>query len=252
MSVLAILQGRFSSRRLPGKVLKPLLDRPMILRQIERLDRCATIDGLIVATSVEESDAAIAETCANASVSCLRGPLDDVLARFCQVIDSCKPDHVIRLTADCPLTDWSVVDKLVQLHLDTDADYSTNALQRTFPKGLDCEIVRADVLRRIQDETDSPFDREHVTPYIYRPNTEYSISHLTQDTDLSFLRWTVDLPEDFEFVSAVYEYLYEDNSAFTSDAVLELLQRRPELRFINAAGLSEEEAGQAQRYWQNI
>ncbi len=247
--ILAILQGRLSSRRLPGKVLRPILGRPMIVQQIERLRRCRFLDGLVVATSNDQSDDTIAATCADEDLPCVRGPLNNVLARFCKVVEQYRPDHVVRLTADCPLADWDVIDALIQRHLDTDADYSTNALQRTFPKGLDCEVIRADVLRRINEETRSPFDREHVTPFVYRDASGYSISHLTQDRDTSFLRWTVDLPSDFTFATKIYEHLYPDNSSFTSADVLDLLQRQPELRFVNADGMTEQEIAKAQDFW---
>jgi spore coat polysaccharide biosynthesis protein SpsF len=223
MSVLTILQARMSSSRLPGKVLKPLLGEPMIGRQIERLRRSRHLGRLVVATSTEPSDQPLAVYCASIGVEAFRGPLDDVLGRFGQALAAFEPaEHVVRLTADCPLADWEVIDAVIDLHLKSGADYTSNALERTYPKGLDVEVMTAEALRAACAEAQDPYEREHVTPFLYRHPERFRLVQLTQPEKLDQLRWTVDTPEDFEFVTRVYEALHPADNAFTSADILAL------------------------------
>lgn len=220
---LAILQARMSSTRLPGKVLAPVLGEPMIARQIERLRRSRRIDALVVATSTDPSDDPLAAWCAAAGVEVFRGDLHDVLGRFCALLEA-RPDAttVLRLTADCPLADWAVIDALVERHVAERADYTNNVTVRTFPHGLDAEVVARDVLLAAGREAADPFEREHVTPFVYRRPAGFRLALLTRAPSLADLRWTVDLPEDLAFVRRVYEALYPANPAFTSDDVVAL------------------------------
>ncbi|MCA6223743.1 MAG: glycosyltransferase family protein [Phenylobacterium sp.] len=219
----AILQARMSSSRLPGKVLKPLLGQPMILRQIERLRRCRELDRIVVATSRDASDDILAATLAEAAVEVVRGPLDDVLGRFVQAADALGlHGDLVRLTADCPLADPGVIDACVVLRREGGFDYASNGQVRTYPRGLDVEVFTADVLRRAGREATSAHDREHVTPWIYGPGSPFRRSDLVREPDLSAFRWTVDLPADFDFVERVYAALYPANPAFSSDDVLAL------------------------------
>jgi spore coat polysaccharide biosynthesis protein SpsF len=223
MTVLAILQARMSSRRLPGKVLAPVLGQPMIQRQIERILRAKRVDKLLVATSVMSHDNSIAEVCAAISQPCFRGSLDDVLGRFVAAMNAHGPaDHVVRLTADCPLIDWTIIDRCVSEHLAAGADYTSNAIVRTFPDGLDVEVIRADTLRIANARAHDRESREHVTPFIYSNPDIFRIRHVTQPVNLAALRWTVDNADDLAFVREVYAHLYERNPLFTSDDVLGL------------------------------
>lgn len=241
MTVLAILQARVSSTRLPNKVLAPLLGQPMLARQIERLRRASTLDKLMVATSDDVSDAPLAAMCAEIGVPCYRGSLNDVLARFHGACTAHGPvDHVVRLTGDCPLADPAVIDRVVRHHLDSGADYTTNAIQPTWPDGLDVEIMRAAVLQRAFDEARLPSEREHVTPYIHKHPEWFRVEHVKGAQDLSSLRWTVDEPADLAFVTEVYAELYPNNPAFDTAAVLALLERRPELAALNGQFLRNE------------
>lgn len=241
MTVLAILQARVLSTRLPNKVLAPLLGQPMLARQIERLRRAKMLDKLVVATSDDASDAPLAAMCADIGVPCYRGSLDDVLARFHGACAAHGPaDHIVRLTGDCPLADPAVVDRVVRHHLESNADYTTNTVLPTWPDGLDIEIMRSSVLQRAYDKARLPSEREHVTPYIHKQPELFRIEHVKGDRDLSSLRWTVDEPADLSFVTAVYEALYLRNPAFATDDVLVLLEKHPELAKINGNFLRNE------------
>ena len=229
--ILAVIQARMSSTRLPGKVLMPLAGEPMILRQVERIARCRLIDQLVVATSLAASDDPLAEVLAQARIAHFRGPLDDVLARFIGVLDAFGPaDEVVRLTGDCPLADWRLIDAVIERRQDSGADYVSNTLgRRSFPKGLDAEVVKSSVLREAAAEARTPYEHEHVTPFVYARPQRYRLEGLTQDADEGEVRWTVDRADDFAFVSAVYDGLYPADPAFNSDDVRTLVRARPDL-----------------------
>lgn len=232
--MLAILQARCSSSRLPGKVLKPLVGEPMLARHIERLRRSRQISTLLVATSTDVSDDPLAALCLRLDVQCHRGSLDDVLDRFFRAAEPLAPEHLIRLTGDCPLADPDVIDATIAFHLDGGYDYTSNAIQPTFPDGLDVEVFRFACLRDAWNEASLQSEREHVTSFIYRRPERYRIGHYKQANDLSWLRWTVDEPADFAMVQAVYEALYPSNPQFTTTDVLHLLAEHPEIARINA------------------
>jgi spore coat polysaccharide biosynthesis protein SpsF len=227
--ILGILQARASSRRLPGKVLKPILGRPMLERQIERLRRARRLDKLVVATSTDASDDPIAALCQSLAVDCFRGSLDDVLDRFYQAARRYAPRAVVRLTGDCPLADPAVIDRLIDMHLTGGFDYTSNVVKRSYPDGLDAEVMEFHCLEAAWREATLPSEREHVTPFIRSQRERYRFGDLMQPQDLSDGRWVVDDPEDFAFVSAIYEALYPANPAFTTADILALLERRPDI-----------------------
>jgi spore coat polysaccharide biosynthesis protein SpsF len=233
--ILAILQARVSSSRLPGKVLKPLLGVPMLLRQIERLKKSRKIDRLLVATSAEPADDPIEKLCKENGIACYRGSLNDVLDRFYQATRRFDPEHVVRLTADCPLTDAKLIDEVIGFYLDGGFDYASNAIQATYPDGLDMEVFRSSCLEQAWREAALPSQREHVTPFIHQQPHLFKIGHYKNSSDLSDLRWTVDEPKDFELVTMVYEALYPKNPDFSTQEILQLLDQRPELAHWNTA-----------------
>jgi len=232
-TILAILQARVTSSRLPGKVLKSILGKPMLVRQIERVLQSRRIDQLVVATSTDPSDDDLENLCRQINVSCFRGSLDDVLDRFYQAAKIRQPDHVVRLTGDCPLTDPEIIDAVIDFCLAGSYDYVSNATQPTFPDGLDVEIFRFSSLEEAWKEATLPSQREHVTPFIHRQPERFRIGHYRHTEDLPHLRWTVDEPEDFDLVTRIYEALYPINPEFRMTDVLALLQQRPDLAVIN-------------------
>ena len=232
--ILAILQARTSSSRFPRKVLEPLLGKPMILRQIERIRRARHIDALVLATSVDASDDELAQFCVEADVRVYRGSLNDVLGRFIGAAQSVgSPDWIVRLTGDCPLADPAVIDRVIEEAIQSGADYASNAVEATYPDGLDVEVMRAAALEAIAAEPRSDAEREHVTLALYRHPERFKIHHVRNGRDLSHLRWTVDQPRDFALVRAIYEALYPTKQDFGFADVLALIESRPELATLN-------------------
>ena len=230
---LAILQARTSSSRLPGKVLRPLLGVPMFLRQIERVTRSRKIDKIVVATSLDSSDNAIEQLCRSNDIECFRGSLDDVLDRFYHASVKFSAHHIVRLTADCPLADPAVIDRMIQFYESGNFDYVSNALEPTFPDGLDAEIFRAACLYDAWKDATLPSEREHVTPFIYQHPARYKIGHYKNAADLSFLRWTVDEEVDFQLITQIYTQLYQNKPDFNTDDILAFLDKNPRLKTIN-------------------
>ena len=231
--ILAILQARLSSSRLPGKVLKPIMNKPMLAYQLERLARCKNIDQLIVATSDHPEDLAIADLCQELSVPCFHGPLEDVLARFYLAAENYQPTHIVRLTGDCPLADPELIDDLISYHVQGGYDYSSNCHVHTFPDGLDAEILTYQSLKTIYQQAQTPAEHEHVTYYVHQHKADFNIGLLSRTPSLAHLRWTVDEPADFELVKHIYERLYPLNPNFSTNDILSLIEREPELATLN-------------------
>ena len=229
--LLAILQARCSSSRLPVKVLAPLAGAPMIVRQIERLKRAERIDRLVLATSDDASDDALARVAVAQGIDVFRGSLDDVLARFIGALDAFGPaEQVVRLTGDCPLADPAVIDATIAHVTAAGVDYGSNTPpHRTFPKGLDVEVMTADALRAAAARASTPEEHEHVTWGLHQHPELYRLSFLSQAAEEGDVRWTVDFPHDYDFVAAVYDALYPTNPAFTSDDVRAFVRGRPDL-----------------------
>ena len=226
---LAILQARMSSTRLPGKVLEPVLGTPMIIRQIERLNASNELDYIVVATSHEASDDALAEALSSAGIDCFRGNLNDVLSRFADCASEYPAENIIRLTADCPLADPEVIDSVVLQHQSSGADYTSNTLKRTFPRGLDVECFTSEAFSRLQQFELSSQEREHVTMGFYQRPDIFVLENVSDVIDRSELRWTVDYPEDLTFVREIYSKLYSDINLFTSEDIRKVISQHPEL-----------------------
>jgi spore coat polysaccharide biosynthesis protein SpsF len=232
--ILAILQARMNSTRLPGKVMLPLARAPMIVRQIERIERAKRIDRLVVATSTEEGDDIIARTARREGVDCHRGPLENVQARFLGALDAFGPaDHLVRLTADCPLIDPALIDATIEAHLNSQADYTSNTPDtHGFAKGLDVEVMTVAAFRLAAATPSGPDAREHVTWDLYHQPDRFQAAWLTTASDEADVRWTVDRPDDYAFVAHVYEALYRENPAFTSHDIRVLVGSRGELAWL--------------------
>ena len=224
-----------SSTRLPGKVLRDLCGKPMLARQIERVSACRLVDQLIVATSQEPSDDPLAAFCNGLGIPCYRGSLHDVLGRFHGAACAHGPvDHVVRLTGDCPLSDPAIIDACIALHLANGADYTSNGLARSYPDGLDVEVMTFAALDRAAREANTQFQREHVTPFINTQPNFFAQDVLRYIENLEALRWTVDTPADFEFAARVFAELLPANPRFGWLDVLALVKAKPEIAAINS------------------
>lgn len=238
--VLGVLQARCSSSRLPGKVLLPVLGEPMLARQIERLKRAKRLQRLIVATSRDPSDDALVALCESLGVACFRGSLDDVLDRFYRAAAPWQPETVVRLTGDCPLADPALLDRMLMAFEAAPCDYLSNALEPTFPDGLDIEIFRFACLEAAWREAEQPAQREHVTLFINRQPERFRIIHFKESPDLSALRWTVDEPADYALVCRIYEALYPRKPDFGTADILAWLAEHPENTTINTQHVRNE------------
>lgn len=225
IQVLAILQARCSSSRLPGKVLELVNGRPMIEQQIVRIRQAQNIDVLVIATSVDPSDDELVKVCERLGIEVVRGPLDDVLTRFHLALNKYPAAHVARLTADCPLTSPRVIDEVISQHFASGADYTSNNIVPTFPDGLDVEVMKASALEWAYENAEEGPLREHVTLAIYSNPDEFRLENVGMEPDLSHLRWTVDTPEDLEFVRLVYSELERDNPDFDLEDILDAISR---------------------------
>jgi len=234
VTIVAIVQARSSSSRLPGKVMLPIMGEPMLSRQVGRIVRAESLDKVVVATSTETGDDTIQNLCNTIGVECFRGSLDDVLGRF----DACAAlhdaDDVVRLTGDCPLTEPGVIDTVVRTHVRNGADYTSNVHPPTWPDGLDVEVVNRDVLSHAAARARLSSEREHVTSYITSRKDVFSMSNVETSPDRSDLRLTVDEPRDFDLVTRIFEALLPADPEFTLEDVLALLDSNPEWMSINA------------------
>ena len=225
---MVILQARMTSKRLPGKVMMLLNGEPMIYRQIERILKASTIDKLIVATSVHQSDDVIADFLAEKRIEVFRGHMDDVLSRFIEIGNIINPEIIVRLTADCPLVMPDLIDKMVLKFLDSDLDYLSNTLEPTFPDGLDIEIFKHSALSKLQTFSLSLDEKEHVTIGIYKRKFEFKVENYFSETNLSRQRWTVDYLEDFLFAKAVFNEFKGFESTFTFEELNSFLEKNPD------------------------
>lgn len=232
--ILAILQARLSSSRLPGKVLMPILGKPMLLRQIERVSRSHCVDKLCIATTTDPTDDPIEQLCEQHGIACFRGSMDDVLDRYYQASKEYNAEHIVRLTGDCPLADPAMIDNVIRYYLEGGYDFVSNCVHPTFPDGLDMAVFKRSVLDESWQKAVLPSHREHVTAYARQQEERYKIGSFEGAHDYSGMRWTVDEKEDYNFVVKVYEELYPKNHAFTSEDVFELLAERKDIATINA------------------
>ena len=234
MKVVAIVQARLGSTRLPGKVLLELAGEPVLARVINRLGRARRLDEVVVATTTEPADDPIARLCERRNWPCGRGSELDVLDRYYHVAKVHNADAVVRVTSDCPLIEPTIVDRAVEMFLagQPELDYAANTLPpRTFPRGLDTEVVKMDALERAWAESADKPSREHVTYYLYSKPGRFRLRGMTNDHNLSHMRWTLDTPEDLDLLRRIYDHFGDDRFAWTD--VLKLLEARPEWLEIN-------------------
>ena len=251
--VIAIIQGRMSSSRLPGKILADMAGQPMLQRVFIRASRASTVTETIFATTIDPSDDPVAEYCDFSAIPFRRGSLYDVLDRYYQTAKQAKADFVVRITADCPVMDPALIDDVVNTLLEDGYDFVCNRLpppwHRTYPIGLDVEACTFKILENAWHEAREPQHREHAMPYFYEgvalarqsrtletgvSPRGYHIALLHHSTDFGDYRWTVDTAEDLEFMRQVYNR-FDGRDDFSWKDVLDLVHNEPQLMQINAA-----------------
>jgi spore coat polysaccharide biosynthesis protein SpsF len=232
MKRVCLVQARMGSTRFPGKVLRDLLGRPMLIRQLERLAACRSIDEIVIATTTHPRDDAIALAADEAGVRVFRGPEDDVLARLVRAAQEAQADVVVRVTADCPLIDPGTTDRVIDELTGNagDCDYASNVVRRTYPRGLDAEAFFVDTLLRVDRLAGTPAEREHVTVTIRSDRRGLFLIRSVEDTvDNSDLRWTVDEERDFTLVQRLYEELDLTHIVLPYGEILAHVRAHPEL-----------------------
>jgi spore coat polysaccharide biosynthesis protein SpsF len=235
--VVATIEARMTSSRLPGKVLLPAAGKPLLELMVERLRRTRHLDEIVIATTEDASSDPLQALAERLGIGCFRGSEDDVLARVLGAAQAYDADLIVELTGDCPLIDPALVDHVIERHREGGADYTANVLEKTYPLGFAVQVFPTAVLAEVASLTDDPADREHVSLYIYEHPERYRLRNVVSDhPESAELRLTVDTPEDYDppedydLVKTVFETL---DGAFGLPEILDLFARKPELAGIN-------------------
>jgi spore coat polysaccharide biosynthesis protein SpsF len=232
MRTVAIIQARTGSTRLPRKVLLPLLGEPMLVRVIRRVARARSLDSVVVATTTLAEDDVLVELGRREDVRVTRGSADDLLDRYVAAAREEAADTIVRITSDCPIIDPAVIDDAIRAFRDAGVDYTSTGLEpRTYPRGLDVEVVTRDALERAWGEDTEPTWREHATPYIYRHPERFRILAVGTDEGIADHRWSVDTAADYELVRRIYDAFGRDDFGWRE--VLALVEAHPDWQDLN-------------------
>jgi len=239
--VVAIVQARMASTRLPSKVLMPMIDKPILEQIINRICQVDKINEIVVATTENKLDDLIEGFCRDKGIACFRGSEENVLERFYLCAKQYGAQVIVRITADDPLKDPGVITKAIELYQGGDYDYVSNTIEPTYPEGIDVEVFSFSALEKSYHEASVPSEIEHVTPYIYKHPSQFKLYNFKNKVNLSAMCWTVDKPEDYFFVKKIYERLYrKPNEIFSMEEVCELLQREPDILDLNRGHVRNE------------
>ena len=235
MNIAIIIQARVGSTRFPGKIMKKILGKTVLIHDLDRIKEMKKINKIVVATTDLEKDEIIVKTVKryNKNIGIYRGSESDVLDRYYKAAKEYNTDVIVRITSDCPLIDPRISDLVVEAFLKNESDYCCNNIPRTYPIGLDTEVFSFEALERAWREARKPYEREHVDPYIVDNPDKFKMINIKNNVDLSHLRWTLDYPEDFEFITEIYKRLYPKKKIFYMEDILDVLNREPWLIEIN-------------------
>jgi spore coat polysaccharide biosynthesis protein SpsF len=232
MKIVAIVQARMGSTRLPGKVLLDLCGTSVLRRVTCRVRLCRLIDEVMIATTTCSADEAIVEEAQHLGVGIFRGDELDVLDRYYRAAKMRNADVIVRITSDCPLIDPEITGETIKRFLAEKPDYASNALERTYPRGLDTEVMMFEAVERAWREAAAPYQRAHVTPYLYENPHLFTLLSVKSSINYSQHRWTLDTAEDLEFLRRIYQLL-GGKPNFTWRDVLEIVEREPAIAEIN-------------------
>ncbi len=236
--IVALIQARMGSSRLPGKILMDINGRPMLWHVFSRLRRCHLLDDVVIVTTSESKDDDVESFCRLHQISCFRGSEQDVLDRYYQAAIACKADIIVRITADCPLIDPVITDKVINAFLSHPGGYcgAANIIERTYPRGLDTEVFVFPAVETAWKTASMPHHREHVTSFLYEHPEFFQVLSVKQDKDLSGMRWTVDETDDLHFINEVYRLMKKKGlDFFDYNDVVVLLAQHPALCKLNAS-----------------
>ncbi len=233
MKVVAIIQARVNSTRLPNKVFMDLKGKVLLEHVVERLKPSKKINEIAIATTVNRADDVIEKFCAQNGIKCIRGSETNVLERYYFSAVELQADLIVRITADDPFKDYRIIDEALDFLVRGEYDFVCNNNPATFPEGLDVEVMRFEALKKSFELAESNFQKEHVTQFIHQNKDKFKIFNIQSDENHSQKRWTIDTREDYEFVSRIYEALYIDNDIFLTQEILNFLKKKPDLELIN-------------------
>jgi spore coat polysaccharide biosynthesis protein SpsF len=247
MKIVAVVQARMGSSRLPGKVLAGILGKPALWHIVNRLQSCRTLDEIVIATSTNSADKAILDFARENNIPAYAGSENDLVDRIYRTARKFKADAIVRITADCPLADPAIVDKVTSFYLEGKSgyDYVSNIHPPTYPDGLDTEIFSSAALQRVRQEVTDPFWREWITMNFSKHPEKYRLANIENPTELSHLRWTVDYQEDLDLIREIYKCLYRPDRVFLMEDVLKLFEENPRLIEVNAGHIRNEAYSEA-------
>lgn len=231
--IAAIVQARTGSTRLPGKIFANLAGKPFIWHVVNRLKTSKKIEKIILAIPDSAQDNALEEWATENKLACFRGNETDVLARFYFCAKKFSIPTIVRITADDPFKDASIIDQVINLYQNQNIDFAYNNKPPSFPEGMDTEVFSFAALKKAHAEAKDPFEREHVTQYFFRHPELFKQANLAYSTDLSYLRWTVDTPKDLKLAEAVYDELFQKKPNFNMQDILDLISKKRELASLN-------------------
>jgi len=233
--IVATIEARMTSTRLPGKVLLKIGGKPALEYMIKRIEQSKLIDEIVVATTTKDSDLPIIDLCARVGCKHFRGSEQDVLLRVLDAAKSVGADIIVELTGDCPFIDPEIIDKLIELYFSRDYDYASNVVERSFPDGFDTQVFSVKSLERVSEMTDDPIDRVHVSCYFYKNPHKFKLANLTAPEELTWpdLRLTLDEEADYHLLKLIAEKLEHHKGMFSALDVISLLKQEPYLIKIN-------------------
>ena len=234
-NVIALIQARTGARRLRNKVLLDLCGTTVLEHVVNRVSRAKTVDEVVVVTTIRKEDLKIIELMSRKGIRVLCGSEDDVLDRYYQAARLLNAQHIVRITADCPVIDADVIDQVVNCYFKCKADYCSNALSQTFPDGMDVEVFSFEALAKAWKNAKLSSQREHVTPYIRNNRRLFKVVAFDNPSNLGAHRWTLDEKKDYMFLKKLFNGLYRKNIYFGMNDILEFLEKNPKLVNINAA-----------------
>lgn len=239
MTVATIIQARMGSTRLPGKVMRKLCEKTVLAHVVERVSKCRATDRIVIATTTQPADDVVAQEGVRLGVGVFRGSEPDVLDRYYRAAMVAGADVVIRITADCPLLNPALLCEMIEKFMawrkqGVTVDYFSNTIERSYPRGFDVEIFTIAALRKAHREAQDPYEREHVTPYLYRNPDVFNVREQIDNVNRMGYRLTLDTEADLELIRTIYENLYRQGEIISAADVLQFLDRRPDLLALNA------------------